>query len=162
MKDSVKHLFEQLEKLISQLTPQQYAQELEVLSSNSIGKHLRHILDLYECLMVSSEDKIVCYDGRKREELVEISPEFALQKMNEILNKLSELPLNQNLILRQELNGKILEISSNFERELLYNIEHTVHHMALIRIGVQTAFPKISIDDKFGIAFSTLKHRAKA
>jgi hypothetical protein len=49
-------------------------------------------------------------------------------------------------------------ISTTYYRGLLYNIEHTVHHMALIRVGLQE-LTDISLPSGFGIAFSTLKHR---
>ena len=45
--------------------------------------------------------------------------------------------------------------------ELVYNIEHAVHHMAIIRIAVQHEFPDLALDDEFGYATSTLKYLRK-
>jgi hypothetical protein len=46
-------------------------------------------------------------------------------------------------------------------REMVYLVEHSIHHYALIRIGLQENFPKIIIPENFGIAYSTIKHREK-
>jgi hypothetical protein len=48
---------------------------------------------------------------------------------------------------------------TSMEREAIYLIEHSIHHFALIRIGLQTNFQKVRIESNFGIAFSTLNFR---
>jgi hypothetical protein len=50
-------------------------------------------------------------------------------------------------------------VISNVQRELVYLIEHSIHHFALVRIGIQENFPEISLPFSFGIAYSTIKYR---
>jgi hypothetical protein len=50
-------------------------------------------------------------------------------------------------------------ISSSIERELAFNLEHLVHHMAIIRIGLNIAVPKLDIPMNFGLANSTKRYR---
>ncbi|MEM9648432.1 MAG: hypothetical protein AAF969_08120, partial [Bacteroidota bacterium] len=43
-------------------------------------------------------------------------------------------------------------------REVMYNLEHTIHHHALIKVGIQF-FTDIPLPESFGVAPSTLQHR---
>jgi hypothetical protein len=49
-------------------------------------------------------------------------------------------------------------ISTNYFREVAYNIEHTIHHMALIRVGINET-TNILLPENFGVASSTIKYR---
>jgi hypothetical protein len=44
--------------------------------------------------------------------------------------------------------------------EIAYNLEHTIHHMALIRVGLHE-LGDITLDDSYGVAPSTLKYRKR-
>jgi hypothetical protein len=52
------------------------------------------------------------------------------------------------------------KISTNYFREIAYNLEHTIHHMALIRIGLRE-IGDIPVDESYGVASSTTKYRQK-
>jgi hypothetical protein len=45
---------------------------------------------------------------------------------------------NKKMELQQIINDKIC-IDSNYFRELLYNLEHCIHHQALIKVVVQSS-----------------------
>ena len=49
-------------------------------------------------------------------------------------------------------------IPSNYYREVAGNLEHTKHHMAMIRIVI-TEISSVCMPESFGVAFSTLKFR---
>ena len=51
-----------------------------------------------------------------------------------------------------------IAIETNYYREVAYNLEHTIHHMALIRVGI-TEISTIQLPDDFGVASSTVKYR---
>ena len=57
-----------------------------------------------------------------------------------------------------DLQGKPEKISTNYFREIAYNLEHTIHHMALIRVGLRE-LGDIPVDDSYGVASSTIKYR---
>ena len=57
-----------------------------------------------------------------------------------------------------ENSGGIVAIPSNYYREIAYNLEHTIHHMALIRVGVNEV-STIELPQEFGVAYSTIKYR---
>jgi hypothetical protein len=51
-------------------------------------------------------------------------------------------------------------ISSSYHRELLFNLSHLIHHMALIRIGV-SANRSVEFPEGFGFSSSTINYRTK-
>jgi hypothetical protein len=53
-------------------------------------------------------------------------------------------------------------IDTNATRELVYNIEHAVHHMAIIKIGVREIATYIDLPTDFGIAASTIRYKEHA
>ena len=48
---------------------------------------------------------------------------------------------------------------SSMGRELQYAFDHAIHHLAIIRMGLETHFPEIPVDKDLGVAPSTLKFR---
>jgi hypothetical protein len=44
------------------------------------------------------------------------------------------------------------------ERELAYNIEHTIHHMAIIKQSIIEHFTYIDLPEYFGVASSTVRY----
>ena len=68
---------------------------------------------------------------------------------------------NKSLVLLtglSELPCEPEKIETNYYREILYNLEHTIHHMALIRVGLGE-IGRILVDEDFGVAPSTIKFR---
>lgn len=159
MKNVSQNLLSEIKFLLSHLKDEDYSKSLSVLNDNSIGKHVRHILDLFECLIDSAESGILNYDRRERNPQTENDKEFALEKIRNIISNIEILDIDKKIVLRQNLNNSFCEINSSVERELLYNIEHCMHHLAIIRIGIENNFSYAEIPENFGIAYSTISHR---
>ncbi len=80
---------------------------------------------------------VVNYEKRKRDYQIETNKELASSLLKEIYHNI-ERP-NKEIILEAEDYCdymQIVSIPSNYYRELAYNLEHTIHHMALIRVGI--------------------------
>lgn len=153
---SVKDNLQSLIDLLHQLSEQQYNKPSEALSDVSIGKHYRHIIEMFICLLEGYEKGLVNYDQRERNQLIETNIQLALQKLSWLIDEV-EKP-NQQISLQQSLDDEIPFIKSNYYRELLYNLDHTIHHQALIKIGV-AQYDNILLDEDFGVAPSTMNYR---
>jgi len=159
---SAAEILSQLIQLTDQLDEQQYAGPLPVLSGSSIGKHVHHIIELYECLLNGLHAGTVNYDARSRNLLLETDPFFSTQVMLDIIHQIEEQPADQPLLLKLDVSvndGKQQEIQTTYYRELAYNIEHAIHHMAIIKMAVLIYFPVIKVEENFGVAYSTIRYR---
>lgn len=159
LQNAVKNVFTQLTATLDTIGEQEYVQPSTLLSNNSIGQHVRHIIELFQCLESGYTDGIVNYENRKRDTLIENNKDVA-----------KELLLNLHATLYKENKHMFLEasyddndttplkIETNYYREIAYNLEHTIHHMALIRVGLKE-LTSLSLPDDFGVASSTVKFR---
>ncbi len=98
------------------------------------------------------------YDERKRDKRIETDKDLAIGLLQMISNNIGKT--NKDLQLEGSYDDHSCEyiINTNYYREIVYNLEHTVHHMALIRVGI-TEVSAIAIPEEFGVASSTIKYR---
>jgi hypothetical protein len=159
LKIPIQNVFVQLTESLHQLTPTQYTQPSKILFNASIGQHVRHVVELFLCLENGYGTGVVNYEKRKRDYKIETDKDFAIQLIKDIYHRL-ERP-NIDLVMEAEdyedVSG-VVAIPSNYYREIAYNLEHTIHHMALIRVGINEVSSLI-LPDEFGVAYSTIKFR---
>ena len=133
-----------------------YSNPCEALSNATIGQHTRHIIELYQCLLTGYASAKINYDDRKRDPLYENDTNAAIAAIREIQQNLKQPDKQVNIFCNTEDNSICIE--SNYYREVLYNLEHCIHHQALIKVAL-LAVTNINIDGGFGVAHSTLQHR---
>lgn len=154
------NLFDQLKFALSRLEFAAYCEPGELLLGASIGQHTRHIIELFIELNKGYETGVINYEHRERNRRIETDAAFAMQLMDAILLELDKPDKALLLAVDYTMEGSdVVTCSTNYYRELIYNIEHTVHHMALIRIGVNDV-SNLELPEGFGVAVSTLKYRA--
>lgn len=148
---------QQVRNLLKPISQDQFTEPLPILSGNTVGKHVRHILEFFICLDTGFSTGKVNYDKRQRDLDLETFPDFAISTINELIIKISYYN-NAELTLDAEFDKLIAGVQSNVFRELVYNIEHCIHHLAIIRIGIQLYFPDIILEEGLGVAYSTQKY----
>jgi hypothetical protein len=155
-------VLEQLKTHLSQLNQEEYAQKLPVFNQVSIGAHTRHVVEFYQCLLNGTKTGLINYDARQRDLRIEQQLDYTLDIIDEIMYRLQNVnDLSQKINLKVEYGDEHFTVPTTFTREEVYLIEHTIHHFALIRIGLQESFPQVNIDPNFGYAHSTIQHKQK-
>lgn len=152
----------QLKTLLMQFTNEQYAQPLNVLSENTIAKHVRHVLEFYECLLKGVHQQEVNYDKRERNLQIETDIKYTLHIIDGVAAALEQQKQDVPVKLAMEYNNnETFHVNSTYYRELVYNIEHAIHHFAIIAIAIKASFPEITLAENFGLAYSTIQYQEK-
>jgi hypothetical protein len=154
--NSVKKTLGELKNLLVQLSDEDYAKPIPNLSGASVGQHSRHIIELFQCLLGSYEEGILNYDNRERNRLIENSSNHALKALDVIITEYEKE--NRTLIIQQMVDGCLMVIETNYYRELLYNLEHCIHHQALIKVAL-FEIGNVSVNENFGVAQSTIEYK---
>ena len=162
IQDTNQAILSQLSDLLNAISPESYTTPLLLLHGSSVGQHVRHTIEFYQCLFQQSEQGFVDYDARARNLRVETDPFFAAQIAEELLEETELREENRKLLLRVAFGqDEPQEIETTLARELVYLAEHAIHHFAIIKIALRADFPEITLPEDFGVAFSTLKYRAQ-
>jgi hypothetical protein len=159
---AAKKILDDLNQVIDDISSEDYKRPVPVLNGSTIGQHVRHILEFFLCLNDGYFWGVVNYDNRKRNRLIEESKDAAMIYIRKILEAVRIYHLEHGLYLElsydEEGEGNV-QIYTNYQRELAYNIEHSVHHMALIRIGIKEIAMYVQLPENFGVAVSTVRHQ---
>jgi hypothetical protein len=159
LKEPIQNVFVQLAESLNQLHEAEYTQPSKILFNATIGQHARHIIELFLCLEKGYHEGIVNYEKRKRDHRIESDRHLAMQLLKDIYRRIARP--NIDLVLETEdFEDSVTTVSmpTNYYREIAYNLEHTIHHMAMIRVGINEV-SSVVLPDEFGVAFSTLKYR---
>ncbi len=154
-------ILDQLCVAIAKLTQDQYAKSIKVEVS-SIGGHVRHVIEFYQALFTALRSPVggeLCYDKRQRTLLLETSKDAALQELSTIQADILAMP-NKDFDITMssivEPNAPMIKMRTTLQRELFYLLDHTVHHMALIKMLAEQY--GVLVSKNFGLAQSTQAH----
>ena len=142
--------------LLQQLTNEELTFPFPELSNATIGEHMRHIIELFGCLLENYECGLINYDGRKRDLLLQTDKNEAIAIIEKYLLEIDKP--NKPLSLTHNCFSPIELLQTNYFRELIYNLEHSIHHQALIKVALHSLL-HIKIPSSFGVAPSTLEYR---
>ncbi|MFO7258550.1 MAG: DinB family protein [Bacteroidota bacterium] len=165
LKKACTHILEQLADVCRQIQPEHFAQPVKTLSMATIGQHIRHTLEFFICLERGVGRGVVNYDKRAHDRHIETDKDLAASRIESIKQFVSDLMGDTPLTLEVGYDlskEQYVTVHTNFSRELVYNIEHAVHHMALIKIGVREIAPYVQLPSDFGIAPSTIRYKEMA
>jgi uncharacterized damage-inducible protein DinB len=158
-----KNVMMQIHASINLLSNEEYAERLEILSNSSIGMHVRHIVEFYECLYTGIQTKIINYDHRQRNLKVETNKQFSMECIEAIIESFENYRIDQPLELHAilENNTELFKMPTSIFRELYYLLEHTTHHMAIIKMAFLDHFTTHQLSATYGVASSTLQYQSR-
>jgi len=157
-------ILDQLTATVSQLSDDAYTFPSQTLSGSSVGQHLRHTLEFFVCLEDGFAAGQINYDRRAHDKEIESDRATALRVLDRIKTFVSRQTDDRALVLEVaygQQSDEAVAIHTNYFRELTYNIEHSVHHMAIMKIGIREVAPQLFIPADFGVAASTLRYRGE-
>lgn len=159
VRDSIAFLHQGL-ALIEGIEDADYRRPPPLPQASSVGAHLRHVLDHYQCLLRGIPGGVVDYDLRERDAQVESVREAGLahlRSLTQSLSPLARLPADYALGVRLSTAAGHREhglTASTLGRELQYLVSHTVHHYAVIALLLR--FEQVAVPEDFGLSPSTL------
>lgn len=156
-------LLHQADDLLDQLDDVAFSQQRELLFGGSIGQHIRHVVEYYQCLLRQREGGLLSYDRRERDPLMERRVQVARAAIAWCLDQVQRIQGDAALTLECELpdDEGSLRQSTSLVRELTYVADHCVHHMAMVRIVLQQQLPQVAHPVELGVAAATRNHRAR-
>ena len=162
LKNACLAILDQLTEVVQQMDEKDFCNPSKTLSNSTIGQHLRHTIEFFICLEQGFKKGLVNYDKREHDKLIETDKFLAIAAIERIKEFVSHQ--NSDQVLQLEVgyerdNDAYLTISTNYLRELTYNIEHAVHHMAIMKIGIREVAAYVNLPADFGIAVSTIRYK---
>ncbi len=148
---------------LRQLDAPTYTAPMEEYNGSTLGQQTRHAIEFMQCL-ADTKDGLVCYDHRARDTRIEEDPLFASEHLANVAERLSQLNLDEKVSLKAHYDhiGNVPYLAhSTIGRELVHVIEHAIHHLALLKIGLRRVAPQVELPADFGIAPSTIQHQSK-
>jgi len=135
-------------------------------NSSSIGMHVRHIIEFYQAFLKAicpDQADEICYDGRERKAVFESSKTASLNEIKNIQAHIEAItccdtPLTMDVVIDPDAPMEALQ--TTVQRELYHVLDHTVHHMAIIKM-TSSQFG-ILFEQDFGLANATKSHQQKA
>jgi uncharacterized damage-inducible protein DinB len=129
----------QLVNVIDLLPDESFVLE-DVHGGSSIGRHFRHVIEYMQMLGEQAPHGIVDYELRKRVELLERDRPAARVAVkgngSRLLEALGHLGAHHALIqfLTPFVGADKIQMITSLGRECMHVIEHTTHHLALVRV----------------------------
>ncbi len=131
--------------------------------SGTIGEHLRHCLEHYQCFVNGMATGRFEYDARARDLRLETNVDAFRQALDDVTRRLaavSNAALAKPVKVVQYVSpdGTVAELDSTFGRELVFLSSHAIHHLAVV--GQLARELGVEVREELTLAFSTAAHRA--
>jgi hypothetical protein len=148
-----------LQQLLLVLNNVQYTHKIDHLGKASIGGHTRHIIELLQCAIDGYNIGNVDYVNRKRNLSLENDKHLAIEALQALQTEMVLPDKLLTMVVDEIGNTTAPTVSTTYFREMVYNTEHAIHHLALIKVALIEMQLQV-IDENFGMAYSTIKYKA--
>lgn len=120
-------------KLLNSISNQQYSNTSVAPYYSSIGGHMRHILDIFDCLFEGLPNGMVDLSARNRNEMVEADTAEGIRYFITIISKLQQLKsvdLNRLILVSDDLGLGVITQNYTLGSLLIQAHSHATHHFA--------------------------------
>jgi len=120
-------------RLLNSISDDQFSDSSIAPYHSSIGGHMRHILDIFDCVFEGLESKQINLATRKRNELAETNTTVALDYFDIILSNLKGLEnadLDQIIEVSDDLGKGVVVQKYTLGSALIQAHSHAIHHFA--------------------------------
>lgn len=135
MIDAIENNLKRGVRLLNAITDTQYSNTSVPPYHSSIGIHMRHILDVFDCIFCGLQTKEINLAERKRNQLAEQKTNMGLAYFDEIINKLKLLDntdLDQVVEVSDDLGLGMVTTKYTLASILAQAHSHAIHHFASI------------------------------
>jgi len=161
LSEIAKYHLQEMEELAKNLGDVFYIATPKILFGASVGKHYRHIIEFYQSLINGLPNGTINYDKRNRDIRIENDINYAMQMIVELKNQLSLMSNadSKPVVVEYEYDNHTISSVSSSARELIFCIEHCVHHLAILKLAIHAAFEGVNVSATLGVAHSTLSYQ---
>ena len=121
--------------LLNSISDDQYANNSTAPYYSSIGIHMRHILDVFNCIFKGIEKGQIDLTARQRNELAETKVAVGLDYFDRIialLNEVREEDLDRLVEVKDDLGLGMITANYTIAAALIQAHSHAIHHFASI------------------------------
>ncbi|MDN3644550.1 DinB family protein [Lutimonas halocynthiae] len=121
--------------LLNSISDDQYANNSTAPYYSSIGIHMRHILDVFNCIFEGIENGQIDLTARQRNELAETKVAVGLDYFDRIialLNEVREEDLDRLVEVKDDLGLGMITANYTIAAALIQAHSHAIHHFASI------------------------------
>lgn len=122
-------------KLLNCISNDEYNNTSVAPYYSSIGGHIRHILDVFECIFEGLESGHINLINRKRNELVENYTKLGIVYFEDIIQQLKLIDkedFNKIVIVTDDLGLGIVSANYTFGGIIIQAHSHAIHHFASV------------------------------
>ena len=135
MIEAIEHNLNRGVRLLNSISDTQYSDTTVQPYHSSIGTHMRHILDVFDCIFSGLENKQIDLTARKRNQLAEEKTAFGLAYFADTIEKIESLKtidLNQEVKVTDDLGLGRVTATYTLASILIQAHSHAIHHFASI------------------------------
>ncbi len=137
--------------LLSNLTNEELCNNSVSPYYSSLGCHIRHILDFYDCVLNIDSDNRVDLTARKRNNNVECNCDDASEYLNKIITRLQNIDYKaaERIVVIDDLGLGKTEIQYTLGALFAQANSHAIHHYAIINYILDSLGIALQ-DEEFG------------
>jgi hypothetical protein len=110
-----------------------------------------------QCVLIGYNCNSIDYINRNRDMQLETDLPFAINSISSLINNVIKVDKLVQLVTENANGNTGKTITTTYYREIVYNTEHTIHHLALIKVALYEMNLNI-VDKNFGMAYATIQY----